>query len=120
MGAFGFLDRRIHLFVEGQPSASENLLQYTVVDDMTLPVGLTGSVIYQRVQTNTIVVYSLFKNDASIGSITFNGPSPEDIVVEFAGSVAFTPGDVLSMIGPPVPDTAQTDISFTLVATLVL
>ncbi len=63
---------RVTLFIEGQPIANENLLQYPVVDDMMLPSGLVGSVIYQRIPTSTVVVYSLFKNGASIGSITFN------------------------------------------------
>ncbi len=111
---------RIQLFIAGQPTANEHLIQYVSVDNMTLPIGLVGSAIYEHIGASGTVIYSLFKNGVSIGSITFTGPSPDGISIAFPAAVSFTAGDVLTMIGPATPDTAQTDISFTLVAELTL
>ena len=110
---------RLGVFCEGFPQPSELLMQYLVTDNMTLPSGLTGTVIYQGIQTSSIVVYALLQNGAQIGTITFN-ISPEDIVVGFATAINFVPGDVLSLTAPAVPDGAQQNISFTFVAQLTL
>ena len=109
---------RLHVFVEGQPNPAETLLQYTVTDDMTLPINLEGSVFYQRIPSVTNVVYEIAKNGTSIGTIEFDGPSPVDILVTFTTAVTFVPGDILTLIGPTTPDAVQLDISFTLLATL--
>jgi hypothetical protein len=110
---------RIHLFVEGQPSPNETLIQFPVADNMTIPAGLTGSVIYQRIPTASVVSYTLFKNGASIGIIEF-AISPEVVIVAFTADVHCVPGDIISLVGPAVPDHTQTDISFTILAALTL
>lgn len=110
---------RIHLFVEGQPIPNENLIQYPVTDNMTIPAGLIGSVIYQRIPTASVVSYTLFKNGASIGIIEF-GISPEVVIVDFTADIHCIPGDIISLVGPSIPDAVQTDVSFTILATLAL
>jgi hypothetical protein len=110
---------RLHMFCSGQPLPSETLMQYTVVDNMTLPQSLAGSVIFQGIQTSTVVLYALEKNGGQIGTLQFN-ISPEDVVVSFPNNVEFVPGDVLSLIAPAIPDPAQSNISFTFVAELTL
>lgn len=109
---------RMFVFVEGQPNASETLMQYTVTDAMSLPAGLVGSVVFANVGTQTTVAYSLAKNGAAIGSIIFSGPSPEEIDVSFTATVSFVPGDVITLVAPGTPDAVQSDISFTLLARL--
>lgn len=111
---------RLAWYIEGQPTANEQFAQYCVADHMFLPLGLAGSVIFQGTQTNTTVVYAITKNGASIGSITFHGPSPDSITVSFSAQVAFAPGDVISITAPAAPDAVQSNISITLVATLTL
>jgi hypothetical protein len=111
---------RLNVFVEGMPQPAETLMQFLVVDHMTLPSGLIGSVIFQGIPSETSVTYTLFQNASAIGTITFNGPSPIDIVVAFAALVHCVPGDVLSLVAPAVPDAAQSNISFTFLATLTL
>ncbi len=111
---------RLALFVEGQPLPSETLMQYNVTDNMFFPVGLTGSVIFQGIQTASTVVYTLLRNGNVIGTIQFIGPSPDSIVVAFSTQIAFIPGDVITLVGPPVPDGSQSNISFTFLATLTL
>lgn len=110
---------RLGLFVEGFPQPSELLMQYLVTDNMTLPSGLTGSVIYQGIPTSTVVDYALLKNGAQIGTIQFN-ISPVGITVSLGAAVSFVPGDVLSLTAPAIPDAAQQNISFTIVAQLTL
>jgi hypothetical protein len=109
---------RLAIFVAGFPNPSETLLQYTVVDDMFLPAGLTGSVFFQNTPTSSTVTYSIFKNGSAVGVVNFNGPSPETITVTFSAQVNFVPGDVITLTAPAVPDAAQSDISFTFLATL--
>jgi hypothetical protein len=93
-------------------------MQYAVVDDMTFPSNLIGSSFYQGTPTASNVQYTLMQNNAVIGTINFNGPSPENIVVSFSTAVNFVPGDVISLIAPFAPDAAQANISFTFVAEL--
>lgn len=109
---------RMALFVQGQPQANELLMQYCVVDNMTLPQGLAGSVAYQAIETETTVFYTISKNGAAIGSVNFTGPSPDTITVTFPQDVPCIPGDIITINGPAVPDTTQADISITLVAEL--
>lgn len=111
---------RLNLFVEGQPLPAEMLMQYNVVDHMTLPSGLVGSVVFQGTPSETNVVYTLLQNNNPIGTITFTGPSPIGVIVSFTALVSFVPGDVLQLEGPATPDAAQSNISFTFVATLTL
>ena len=109
---------RLALFVEGQPLPNETLMQYAVVDNMTLPLSLVGSSFFQGTPTASNVQYTLLQNNAVIGTINFNGPSPENITVSFSAVVNFVPGDVISLIAPFAPDAAQANISFTFVAEL--
>lgn len=109
---------RLAVFVEGQPTPSEVLMQYPVVDHMTFPAGLVGSVAFDNVPCAGPVSYTLAKNGAAIGSIDFHGPSPSTVSVSFSARVACVPGDVITLVGPSVIDATQAGISFTLVAEL--
>jgi hypothetical protein len=111
---------RLALYVEGQPNPSELLMQFVVTDPMKFPVGLAGSAFYAAPQTNSNVVYTLFKNGAAIGSVNFFGPSPDHISVTFSSIVTFVPGDIITLVAPPIPDAQQANISFTFIATLTL
>src|ERR1035437_1266084 len=109
---------RMALYIEGQPLPSERVMQYMVVDDMTLPVGLTGSVVYADTSTALDCSYTINKNGLPIGSINFHGPSPDTVTVTFSSAVAFVPGDFITVTAPSVPDATQANISITLVAIL--
>jgi hypothetical protein len=109
---------RMALFIPGQPTAGQLLLQYVVVDAMSLPVGLAGSAAFAATQTSTTVSYPIFQNGNAIGSIIFLGPSPDSIEIEFTTEVNFVPGDVITMNAPSAPDANQANISITLLATL--
>lgn len=109
---------RIATYTEGQPFPSEVVAQYPVADFMTLPVGLTGSVVFQGTASASDVSWTILKNGAAIGSIDFTGPSPASIIVTFSSDVDFVPGDIIAVIAPAVPDIDQANVSITLVATL--
>lgn len=111
---------RMFVFVSGQPNSGETLLQYTVADHMTLFAGLPGTVIHANTPTQSHVSYTLNKNGSAIGSIDFVGPSPFSVSVTFPANVTFVPGDIITLVAPALPDAAQADISFTIVASLTL
>lgn len=109
---------RMHIFVGGQPLPNELLLQYTVVDNMVMPLALTGSAVFEGVPAVAACSYGISLNGNPIGSIDFSGGSPEEISITFSTDVACQPGDVISLNGPGTPDINQANISFTLVALL--
>lgn len=118
VSAWSDLFIRMVAFVGGQPNPSELLLQYVVVDDMTIPAGLVGSAFFANTPTATDVTYTITHNTNPIGSITFNGPSPENITVSFTADITCVPDDVIALVGPVTPDARQADITFVIVATL--
>lgn len=102
--------------IMGQPTDSETVMRYAVTDHMTLPSGLTGSVAYAATPAAASAEFDIEQNGTFIGSITFlpsGGPT-----VNFATDVAFTPGDIITIVAPSPPDAALADISFTLRANL--
>lgn len=111
-------DKRV-LFVQvnGHPDPSELLLQYAVVDHSYLPASLIGSAFFEGIRSLGLSSYTLLLNGSAIGSIDFEGGSPEVIVVTL-NRTTLIPGDVLSMIGPSIPDVNQADISFSIVTLL--
>jgi hypothetical protein len=106
---------RMALYIEGQPLSGETVMQYMVVDDMTLPAGLTGTVSYQGTPTASPCSYTINKNGAAIGSINFTASA---ITASFSTPVGFVPGDFITVTAPATPDAAQANISITLVALL--
>lgn len=117
---FEWISDRIRLapFIAGQPNPSEIVMQYAVVDDMTLPAGLIDSVVFQGTASASNVSWNLFKDGDAIGSIDFTGPSPEAITVTFPSHVDFVPGNIITLVAPAVPDSQQANVSFTFVALL--
>ena len=106
---------RMTLFVEGQPQAGELLLMYGVVDNMTLPANLPGSKFYNITTATANAVYTINKNGASVGYITFNGSA---IDVTFPTDVTFVYSDLITIVAPATPDATHANISFTFVALL--
>jgi len=107
------LTRNLTLFVAGQPGANELLLYYVAPEAFTLPAGLTNSRAGSTTAAAAAVSYGLFKNGVAIGSVNF---APTTFT--FTAAVSFAPGDVLTIVGPTVPDAAQANIGIVLVATL--
>lgn len=107
--------RNLAIYIEGQPTSGETVLQYVVPEVMEFPQGLIGSVTAQGVETITTVEYTIAQNGIAIGTINFQ-PSPIDGSFTFPTAVTFNPGDVLTITAPNTPDASQSNISITLQA----
>ena len=107
---------RLAVYVEGQPSAGELLLQFASMDHMTLPNGLTGSVVYAGIDAVAPASFTLNLNGNPIANINF-GVSPH-ATVTMPGAVNVVPGDILTLVAPGTPDAALANLSFSLVALL--
>jgi hypothetical protein len=100
----------------GKPDAAELVMQYLVVDHMTIPANLEGSAVYSRVNATSVSAFTIDKSGVEIGTITF-APSPL-ITVDFPSSINFIPGDAITVTAPALQDATLADISFTFVALL--
>ena len=109
---------RMYEFVAGQPDPGELIMQYPVVDFMTIPQALAGSVIFEGTHAAAPCSWHLFKDGSAIGSIDFSGVSPEVISTTFPSDVHCVPGNIITLVAPSVPDAAQANVSFTIVALL--
>lgn len=114
------LPRLIGVFIPGAVALENQLLfQFVCVEEMTFPIGLTGSEAYALFPPTRDQIYDFYKNGAFIGSVEFT-PSPETAIFTFSEAVTCLAGDRITMYGPasPGPDPHMQDISITLVATL--
>lgn len=109
---------RMALFIGGQPSAGELVLQYVATDSFTFPIGLAGSAAFSAANASTPSTFQINKNGAPIGQIVF-GPSPL-VDVEFPAQISIVPGDVIAIVAPSIQDPTLADISLSLVGQLGL
>lgn len=100
----------------GQPDANEVVMQFLVVDHMTLPLGLAGSVAFAATAASAPASFTLEQGNAFIGTITFNPTG--NPVPSFPADINCVPGDVITMIAPSVQDASLSNISFSLVGLL--
>jgi hypothetical protein len=111
------LTRNLALYIEGQPTANETVLQYICPEQMTLPAGLAGSEAYASQLPTANAIFGLYKNGTAIGSIEF-AISPQEVIFSFSGQVLFNDGDILTIVAPASVDTTLANISITLQALL--
>lgn len=112
------LTRNLCLYIEGQPTANELVLQYVTPEEMTLPAGLEGSVAVAGQLNTNIALFGLYQNGNAIGSIEF-GVSPHgEVLFAFSTNTTFQPGDILTIIAPSSVDATLANISFTIQALL--
>lgn len=110
---------RLCLYIEGQPTASEFVLQYIVTDDITFPGGLIGSGFHASTVPTANAVFQINKNGAAIGQISFAIGSAT-ATVSFSTSVTCVPGDIITMTAPVTQDATLAFVSFSIVALLTL
>lgn len=96
----------------GRPAAGEEF-STLFSRSVTFPAGLAGSVGRVNVApTGSPAVFSLMRNGAQFGTLTFAVASKSGV---FAGSaISFAPGDVLSIRAPAVRNPALSDLLITL------
>jgi len=112
------LTRNIALFIEGQPTSGETVLQYVCPEEMTLPIGLDDSQAADGTANTANSIYSIFKNGNAIGSIEFSISPPGEVIFSFPAAITFEPGDLLTIVAPSPVDATQANVSITLQALL--
>jgi len=100
----------------GIPGADQKFGAFSIVTPCSLPASLTGSQ-GKSVAANPSADYvvTLYKNGASIGTVTFNNGA-STVSFSFASQVFFVDGDVISAIGQATADSTLDTPTFTLKA----
>lgn len=104
---------RISAWVEGRPFGGEVVMRSLIVDNFTIPAGAAGSRVRSGNTAQATAVFTLDKNGASFGSVTFAAGASTGVVA-VASATPFSAGDVLSIIAPATQDVTLADIAITL------
>lgn len=105
------------LSIPGRPTAGA-IYNLAIPFGLSLPAALTGSVGKAGTPATASAVFTLYKNGASFGTVTFATGSPGDVAVFAAASPStFAAGDILGISAPAAQDTTLADVGFTLLAT---
>lgn len=92
--------------------ASLIVFRHQFVIPVSLPINLTGSKFASTAAATAATVYTIRKNGASIGTLTWAIAGTVPAVV-FAAGVSFAAGDFLDIIGPASPDATLAGITAT-------
>ncbi|MBB5277792.1 hypothetical protein HNR26_003881 [Rhizobium rosettiformans] len=109
------LQKEFATFLGGNTQAGELVFRHAVTKSFVLPVGLLGSVINAGTAASAETVFTIKRNDAVIGTVTFVAGSTVG-AVSFATAVVFASGDIFQIVAPTTPDQALADISFSIIA----
>jgi len=109
--------RLISFFCPMTPEASEVLVHYPVVEDMTLADDFASSVGSTLVNPAATFVMDVQKNGVSVGSISVSTGGVFTFTTS-GGSVALVSGDTVTVLAPATPDTTIENFAVTLKASL--
>lgn len=96
----------------GAPDASEVVMRFVAVRDLTFPASLTGSQGQAGAAATAQTDFDLQKNGVSVGTVRFAAAATTATFIA-ASAVTLEAGDVLSLIAPGSPDSTLEDISIT-------
>jgi hypothetical protein len=108
--------RNIAIYVENTPDPLEKIMEYCFTEETTFPVALTASQFSVGTRPTGNQEFDFWYDGAPIGSVIIH-PSGAP-TISFPHAIVFEPGDVLTVIGPTVPDAHMTRIRFTFVGLL--
>ena len=95
-------------------AANGIIFMTTAVVPFYLPASLTGSYSRSRQAAGGLTcVLSIQKNGSNVGTINF-AQSSNTATFTMGSAVEFVPGDVLTIVNNPVPDTSINDVSFSI------
>ena len=100
-------------FFPGRPMASEVVLKFVAVRNLTLPDDFAGSKLKALTGATGASVFTVKKNNVSVGTITVAPAGTTGTFVTTAGTVALVAGDYLTVEGPAVTDATLDDIAIT-------
>ena len=98
-------------FVGGAPTAAENVLVFAVPQSFSFSASFLGSQAKSLSPSTGVATFTINKNGASIGTVTFTG-SNTGVFAGAGGS--FVAGDIISISAPATPDATLSDISISL------
>ena len=103
-------------YTPGIPSASQLMLFHVAVNTVDFAAGLQTSQAACITAPDAETVYSVQLDNVEVGTVTFG---LGETVGQFAAPADFQaiPGSLLSIVAPSTPDTAQSDVTFTIVGT---
>lgn len=101
----------------GQPEAGQIILRYPMPRPVTFPAGLTLSqgVLGTAASDGTQAVFSLKKDGAQFGTMTFN-TGETTAAFAAASATSFAAGNVLTVVSPDPADSTLEDVGFSVVA----
>lgn len=108
--------RNIAFYLESTPDASELLMEYVFTETTNFPVSLTGSQFSVGARPTGNQEFDLFQDGGPIGTVTIHHSGAPTVV--FHHAIQFTAGDVLTVLGPTVPDNHMLRVRFNLVGYL--
>lgn len=98
------------------PAPSEEVIRHPAAVAFNLPISLTDSQFKAGVAATAETIFTLKKNAAAIGTVTFAiaGTSGS---ISFTAATAFAIGDILTMEAPGTPDATIANLGFTIKGT---
>lgn len=96
------------------PNAQVGLIQ--LQRPVTMAANFTGSGAKAKTAATAQTIFSVKKNGAEVGTITFEASGTTGILATTGGTdVSFAAGDVLEVVGPGTADTTLANVTITLV-----
>lgn len=109
------------VFVEGSISGlipgSFAVWQYVFDSAMVIPVGMVGSTAIAGTPGVGSTVFSLKKNNTSVGTMTF-GAGASSAAFAMTTPTTFNVGDVLTVVSPASPDASLADLTWAFTGTV--
>lgn len=108
--------RNIAFYLEAAPDPVEAVMDYQFPEITNFPAGLTGSQFSVGTRPTGDQEFELMQDGGPIGHITIHHTGAPTVV--FNHPIQFAAGEILSVVGPTIPDPHMTRIRFNFVGTL--
>lgn len=117
-----YVDKKIDAvsgFTLSQPANNAVLMRIIIPSDATFPSGFTGSYAISTVAPTAITVYTLKRNGATIGTVTYAIASNTGVYADNTeiGAHSFSPGDIITLHAPAAADATHDGLAWTIVFT---
>jgi hypothetical protein len=109
--------RNIGFYMETEPDPLDVIFRWPFTETTTFPAGLTSSQATHFTPPTVSQDYQIYQAGSNVGTIHFH-PSPAAATFTFPTDVTFTPGEVMTIVAPSVPDPHMTGIAVALVGNL--